>query len=85
MKRIKTLATALVATFILSACTDSDGARQTLEAHGFTKVTTHGYSFFGCGQDDTFATAFTAESPTGGHVSGVVCSGILKGSTVRLN
>jgi hypothetical protein len=40
---------------------------------------------FQCSEDDTFRTPFTAESSTGRQVTGVVCSGILKGATVRFD
>jgi len=78
------LAAALIASsVILSACSDADGARQTLEQMGYTNIQVTGYSLFGCDERDTFRTAFTAISPNGTPVDGVVCSGWFKGNTVR--
>jgi hypothetical protein len=67
----------------LVGCYSGNDARKAVEAQGFTNVETHGHAFTGCGDDDTFATKFDAISPTGKPVSGVVCSGWLKGATVR--
>ena len=52
---------------------------------GYKNVSTGGYSFFSCGNGDTFATKFNAIDQTGKAVSGTVCSGLLKGNTVRLD
>lgn len=69
----------------LSACTDSVDAQRVLEDSGYTEVRTGGYSVFGCdGKSDNFATSFQAKSPNGRPVSGAVCKGFLKGSTIRL-
>lgn len=75
----------ICAAFMLSACSDSDGAQKALSAAGYTDIKTHGYSVFGCGRDDDYSTTFTAKGPTGIEVSGVVCSGFFKGSTIRTN
>ena len=74
----------LLAAVFLAGCSDADKTEATLKAHGFTEIRTTGYSFFGCGKDDTFSTGFKAKSPIGAPVEGVVCCGILKGCTVRL-
>lgn len=79
MKKIILAAIAL----ILVSCTDESGARQALQAQGFNNITFTGYNVFGCGQDDTFHTGFTATNANGMVVSGTVCSGVLKGATVR--
>lgn len=73
----------LAAVFLVSACTDEPRARNVLSAQGFTDIQIEGYAVFGCGEDDTFATRFSAKAQNGRRVSGVVCSGLLKGSTVR--
>lgn len=74
---------------LLSGCTDEDGARRALTAQGFHDIRTTGYRFFGCdsgkGSDDYWHTGFEAVGPTGVHVTGIVCSGILKGQTVRFD
>ncbi len=68
--------------------TDSDGAKATVEKAGFNEVKTNGYGWFSCGigQDsDVWRTDFTAKNPKGEDVSGTVCEGILKGSTLRFD
>lgn len=68
----------------LSACDDPQVAARAVTAMGLTPVHVGGYAWFGCGQDDDFTTSFTAISPKGETVTGVVCSGWFKGATVRL-
>ena len=68
---------------LLAACDDPNGAQNALSNMGFTNIRTTGYSFFGCGDDDAFHTAFRATNPQGKTVTGVVCSGVFKGATVR--
>lgn len=71
---------------LLVACTDSKGAVQAIENSGLQPVSTDGYAFFGCGKDDQFHTKFTAKRTSDGKiVTGVVCKGFLKGSTVRFD
>lgn len=69
----------------LAACTRPDSARRAAEHTGLTNVAMTGYRFFGCGKDDIYADGFTATDARGSHVSGVVCAGPLKGSTVRFD
>lgn len=69
----------------LAGCTRPDRARQTLAANGYTDIEMQGYAFFECSDKDTFADKFTARSPAGITVSGAVCSGLLKGSTIRFD
>lgn len=69
----------------LAACDDPKTARHALEAMGFTHIETHGYAMFGCSKSDDFATKFVAVNPQGRTVTGVVCSGWLKGATVRFD
>lgn len=66
-------------------CTPSDAeARRTLDAYGFTDVELTGYSWMGCGDDDSTSTGFTAVNAKGDAVQGVVCCGFLtKACTVR--
>jgi hypothetical protein len=64
---------------------DPEGTVNTLENQGYTAVQTTGYSWFGCGKD-IYSTGFDAVSPSGAHVSGQVCSGLIaKGRTVRFD
>jgi hypothetical protein len=73
----------IVASLVLSACTNGDGAVRALEGAGYTNIKITGYRLTGCHDDDTFRTGFKATGPTGKPVTGVVCSGIFKGSTIR--
>jgi hypothetical protein len=70
---------------VLSGCTDADKAIKTLSDQGYTNITTSGYAWFMCSEQDTFATKFHATSPNGTSVSGAVCSGWFKGNTIRFN
>lgn len=70
---------------LATACTDKDGAFRALRQAGYTHIETGGYPFWGCGDHDTFKTKFKALGPSGIPVSGVVCSGWLKGNTIRLD
>lgn len=74
---------ALIFCLLLAACDDPQSTTEVLYEMGYTNIQTTGYTFFGCGEDDNFHTGFTATSPTGHRVKGVVCGGFLKGSTVR--
>ena len=70
----------------LAACDDLKAAQKALSNMGFVDIKTTGYTMFGCGKDDDFHTGFTATNPiTGLRVTGVVCSGWLKGATVRFD
>lgn len=76
---------AAAALLALAACSDADEAQRVAEIHGLTEVETGGWSMFGCGQEDQFATKFSATTTAGKRVTGVVCSGWFKGSTIRFN
>jgi hypothetical protein len=76
---------ALVAVLVLTGCDDPATARRAVEAMGMSEVQTHGWAVFGCSEDDMFVTRFSATNPKGARVTGVVCSGWLKGSTVRID
>lgn len=78
--RLTFLAVTLLA---LTACTDTDTATRALQGAGYTDIQLTGYRWTGCSDSDDFATGFEAEGPTGVRVTGVVCSGWLKGATVR--
>jgi hypothetical protein len=75
----------LLLVLILSSCTNTKNAKHTLEVNGYTKIKMTGFDMFGCGNDDKFADGFTAKSPNGEVVTGTVCSGFFKGSTIRLD
>ena len=76
----------LITAALLCGCTQPDTARRVLADAGYSNVQMHGYDWFACGKDDTYADKFTATGPSGRQVSGVVCAGLMfKGATVRLD
>ena len=75
---------AIVATMCIS-CTSESDARKALRASGFTEIEITGHKFFVCDEKDTFSTGFCAKNPRGVRVCGVVCSGWLKGGTIRFD
>ena len=56
-----------------------------LRVQGFKNIKETSYPFFCCGEGDSmfFSTGFTAETPEGEVVKGCMCSGMMKGVTVR--
>ena len=80
MKKILILALLCLST---TACYSTADAEKALTAAGFTDIKVRGPAPFSCSDNDTFKTAFTARNPKGEVVSGAVCSGWLKGSTIR--
>lgn len=81
MKKIWLLITAMA----LTACTDPAEAQRATAAMGLKDIQITGYRWWGCGKDDSFHTGFTATNASGQTVSGVVCSDLLKGATVRFD
>lgn len=69
------------------AHTDFEGqAKKAVENQGMTDVKTDFSlvaSILKCGKDDLMGYDFTAKNPQGNPVSGYVCTGLFKGSTVR--
>lgn len=76
---------ALLCVGVVAGCTDSNGAVKALEGAGYKDIQLTGYSFLSCSKEDVFSTGFKAVGPSGKHVSGAVCAGFLKGSTIRTN
>ena len=76
---------AIMSLACLTACSDNSGAQRTLQQSGYTEITTTGYALFGCSDDDTYHTGFKAKGPSGVPVQGVVCGGVFKGNTIRLD
>ena len=74
-----------ISILLLCACTAPDTATRALEGAGYTDIKITGWSAFSCSDSDDFATGFTAKGPTGKTVTGAVCSGLLKGATIRTN
>lgn len=75
MKKFAILALAIL---LISGCTRPEQATKALDGAGYTDIKLSGYTL-GCGKDDAFADGFIAKGPTGKTVSGVVCSGLIKG------
>jgi hypothetical protein len=66
--------------------TDADGAKRVLTESGYSSISITGYRWFTCDKHDYFHTGFDAVGPTGQHVTGTVCKGmVFKSSTVRLD
>ena len=78
------IAALAVAAFAVAGCTDERGAILALDAAGYTSIQIGGYAWWDCDQKDQFRTRFTATGPTGKRVTGAVCSGWLKGYTIRI-
>lgn len=70
---------------LLVGCSSGDEAHRALEGAGYKNITVTGYRFFGCAEHDTFHTGFEAIGQNGKPISGVVCSGFLKGATIRVD
>lgn len=81
---MKALLVSVLALVCLTACTDQDGATKALEAAGYRNIHITGYVYFGCGEDDSYHTGFEAIGQNGRPVAGVVCAGVMKGSTIRV-
>ncbi len=79
---MKKFALVIVAALMLG-CSSPHEARQILTGAGYTDIEITGYNFTGCDEKDSFHTGFKAKGPTGVAVEGVVCSGWLKGGTIR--
>lgn len=69
----------------VAGCTDPSAAQKALDDMGFTDVTFTGWRFFACGKDYVFHTGYQAKNPNGKVVTGAVCSGFLKGSSVKFD
>jgi hypothetical protein len=78
--------TLLCVVILCTSCTSSNDfgkGKKQLEQQGYTNVKDNGYSWFCCDEKDTFSTGFTALDKQGNKVKGCICSGVLKGVTVR--
>ena len=74
-----------VLAFALAGCSAPQQAIDAVENIGLSEVEITGYRVFGCGDDYTFHTGFLAKNSKGKTVSGVVCSGWLKGASVKFD
>jgi len=68
---------------LLVGCTDENGARKALTDQGYTNIEFTGYDFWTCGDDYTFHTGFRAQSIAKKQVEGAVCSGWMKGYSIK--
>lgn len=71
---------------VLFGCTSSNDfekGKKQLEAQGYTDVKNTGWSAFCCDENDTYSSGFTAKDKNGNAVKGCICSGIMKGITIR--
>ena len=75
----------LLIVLLTIGCTKSDDTLRILKDQGYTNITITGYNHFSCGKGDKFKTGFTALSQANKVVSGTVCTGLFKGSTIRLD
>ncbi len=77
------VAVVLVLAILMMGCTDTPKSTKLLKSQGYTKIYITGYPAVGCGEYDFWKTGFTAISPSGKRVTGIVCEGVTKGQTIR--
>ncbi len=53
-----------------------------MRQEGISSYLDRGYTFLGCGEDDSFKSQFTGMK-NGQAISGYVCGGLVKGYTIR--
>lgn len=79
----------LIVLFVLAAtgsCSvNTNSATRALNAMGIKDVHFGGYAWFACGKNDGFSSTFTGIGADGKSVSGAVCQGIFKNTTVRFD
>ncbi len=78
----------MLALVCLPGCYAPDAAQTALADAGYTQVAVSRaplLAFSKCSSGDDYEAWFTGTGPTGRAVSGAVCAGWFKGSTVRLD
>ncbi len=82
---MKNIIIILCVLLFISCTSESDflKAEKQLESQGYTDIKNTGYDIFCCSDSDQFSTGFEAKNSEGETVKGCICSGILKGSTIR--
>lgn len=87
MKQLNKIAwlLAVCCSAVLAGCTSEPEATRALTGAGYTNIKMTGYRFLLCDEKDSWSTGFEATGPNGNRVSGAVCSGVLKGATIRLD
>lgn len=63
--------------------TDFQNGKRQLENQGYTNIKNTGHKMFCCDEKDTYSSGFSATDNKGRIVEGCICSGILKGVTIR--
>jgi hypothetical protein len=72
----------LILLFLVSCSNDRNKVQTILEGEGCTRTVVGGWTPFCCDKHDTFTNSFQC-TRNGHSVEGCVCSGWLKGYTVR--
>jgi hypothetical protein len=88
MKIVLAIILASMVSIVLTGCSDAPKTISVLSSQGYTDIDVLGFTWrsaVACSEDDQFRTSFTATSPAGKLVSGTVCSGWLKGATIRFD
>ena len=71
---------------LLHGCNHSEEhAKDLLKQMNFTNVRLTGKAFLACSTEDIYQDNFSAIAPNGKLVTGTVCSGIFKSSTIRFD
>ncbi len=84
----KSLLLTFILLMIIAGCmngSDPEGTEKVLREQGYTEIQTQGYRWFAGGRDEHRVTEFTALSPAGYKVTGVVTKSFFRGSTIRLD
>ena len=67
-------------------CVDQEGAVKVLKVEGYSSIqTSPEHRWFGCGYGDFWHTEFSAKGPTQEPARGVICHGLSKASTLRID
>lgn len=86
-KVFATILVIIILVGMLAGCgVNPNSATKALEAQGMTDVQIEGYAWFGgCGKDDAFQSYFSATGANGQPITGSICQGFFKGTTVRFD
>lgn len=82
---MKSLICILLLLVCLAGCTSEINAKRILIDQGYTDIQFTGYRPFSCGDEYTFQTGFKAKNAIGRQVSGTVCSGWMKGASIKFD
>lgn len=85
MKKVVILLLFSISLFNCTSDDDFNNGKRQLKNMGYTNIIDKGYGWFCCSDKDTFSTQFTAKDKEGNKVEGCICSGVLKGVTIRFN